>query len=159
MPVVVPNIMCKFGIPIEQNHIVLIRGGTSKHEALNALIDAVAQHPAITDNETFRRAVHEREAIMSTGIGGGIAIPHVRIKEVTTPILGVGIARKGLEYGTLDNKPVKILVLFATPEGSDKEYLGLLAQVMLALRDRKFFDDLVACRNSAEAYKLLNKDS
>lgn len=148
--------MCKFGIPIEQDHIVHVRGGTSKHEALNTLIDAVTQHPAITNNETFRRAVHEREAIMSTGIGGGIAIPHVRIKEVATPILGVGIARKGLDYGTLDNKPVHIMVLFATPEGSDKEYLGLLAQVMLALRDRKFFDDLVACRNAVEAFKLLN---
>ena len=158
MSVVVTTNMSKFGIHIEKNHIVIIRGGTSKHDALNTLIDAVTQHPAITDNEAFRRAVHDREAIMSTGIGGGIAIPHVRIREVETPLLGVGIVPKGLEYGTLDNKPVNIMVLFATPEGSDKEYLGLLAQVMLALRDRKFFDDLVACRSASDAYQLLNKN-
>jgi len=149
--------MSVFGITIEQPQIVLIKGGTSKHDALDQLIDAVAQNPAIADKQAFRHAVHERESVMSTGIGGGIAIPHVRIPEVRTPTVGVGIAPKGLDFGTLDNRPVYILVLFATPAGADKEYLGLLAQVMMALRNRTLYDRLVTCRNAAEAYTVLNE--
>lgn len=148
--------MSVFGVDIPQTQICLVKGGVSKHDALEALIAAVATNPAVTDREAFGRAVHERESVMSTGIGGGIAIPHVRIPQVTRATLGVGIAPKGLDFGTLDNEPVHILVLFATPEGADKEYLSLLAQVMMALRDRALFDRLVACRSPAEVHEALS---
>jgi len=147
--------MSTFGAEIPREQIVIIKKDASKHEALDALIGAVSRNPAITDCEAFSHAVFAREAVQSTGIGGGIAIPHVRIPEVSAPTLGVGIAAHGVDFGTLDNKPVYILVIFATPEGADKEYLGLLAQVMLALRDQELFDRLVACKTPAEAHDLL----
>lgn len=150
------RLMSAFGVKIEQQQIVLIKGGTTKHDALEQLIQAVSQNPVITDKAAFRQAVHERESVMSTGIGGGIAIPHVRIPEVLKPTVGVGIVPKGLDFGTLDNKPVHILVLFATPAGADKEYLGLLAQVMMALRNRTLYDRLVTCRTPADAWQVLN---
>ena len=100
--------------------------------------------------------MHDREAVMSTGIGNGIAIPHVRIPEVTAVTLGVGIAPKGIDFGAIDNKPVHILVLFATPKDSDKEYLKLLAQVVLRLRDQAFFKQLIECRSPAQAHAILN---
>jgi len=149
--------MGKLGVEVKKEHIVLIKGGTSKHDALNQLIDSVAQDPDITDREALRRAVHEREAVMSTGIGGGIAIPHVRIPEVLHPVLGVGLAPKGLEFATLDNRPVHVMVLFATPADSQKEYLTLLAQVMMALRSQELFQQLVACRSANDVYNLLEK--
>lgn len=148
--------MTKLGVEIKKDNIVIIKGGTSKHEALEQLIDAVSQDPQVTDRDALRRAVHEREAVMSTGIGGGIAIPHVRIPEVKKPVLGVGVAPKGLEFGTLDNKPVHVMVLFATPADSQKEYLTLLAQVMIALRDQELFQKLVACRSVADVHALLS---
>lgn len=148
--------MSAFGLEIAAKQICVIPKGASKHDALDMLIDAVGANPAVTDVEAFRAAVYEREGIMSTGIGEGIAIPHVRIPEITEPTLGVGVAPDGVDFDTLDNKPVNVLVLFATPAGSDKEYLSLLAQVMLSLRDRELFDRLVACKTSAEVYDLLN---
>lgn len=148
--------MSAFGIDINPEQIVLIKGGMSKHDALDKLISAMCKHPYVTDGEAFRKAVYEREAVMSTGIGGGVAIPHVRIPEITHPTVGVGIAPKGLEFGTLDNKPVNIMVLFATPEGADKEYLSLLAQVMLALKDEKLFDSLVQCRTPQQVHDVLS---
>lgn len=148
--------MPAFGTKIDPAQIVIVRGGTSKHDAIDALVTAVARNAAVTDAETFRKAVHEREAVMSTGIGGGIAIPHVRIPEVKTTTLGVGIAPKGIDFAALDNNPVYVLVLFATPEGANKEYLGMLAQVMAALRDHSLFERLVACRSAVDAEHVLN---
>lgn len=148
--------MSAFGIEIARNQICVVPEGSTKHDALEALIAAVSTNPVVQDVAAFRRAVYEREAIMSTGIGEGIAIPHVRIPEITEATLGVGIAPGGIDFETLDNKPVHVLVLFATPAGSDKEYLRLLAQVMLSLRDRELFQALVACTSEDEVYAILN---
>lgn len=147
--------MSAFGIDIEPRHIAIIPPGTSKLDALNILIDIMADGDAVQDTEAFRRAVHEREAVMSTGIGGGVAIPHVRIPQVRYASMGIAIAPEGIDYGTLDNKPVHIMILFATPEGADKEYLRLLAQVMATLKNRPFYEALVACRSNEEVYQIL----
>jgi len=148
--------MSAFGLEIISDQICVVPPGATKHEALDRLIDAVGKNPVVTDVEAFRKAVFEREAIQSTGIGEGIAIPHVRIPEITEATLGVGIAPAGIDFDTLDNKPVQVLVMFATPANSDKEYLRLLAQVMLSLRSRELFDGLVACKSKDEVYHLLN---
>ena len=147
--------MSIFGVDVDLTQICLIKGTPSKHDALDQLIDALCQNPVVTDCDAFRKAVYAREAIMSTGIGDGIAIPHVRIPEIQTPTLGVGVAPEGIEFGTLDNQPVYVMVLFATPAEADREYLGLLAKVMLALRNRSLFDKMVACQTREEILQTL----
>lgn len=144
-----------FGIDLDESQIRILRPGITKPEALDALIDAVAQNPVITDREAFRKAVFEREAVMSTGIGGGVALPHVRIPSISRATIGIGIAQTGIDYGTLDDKPVYVLILFATPEGAEKVYLGLLAQVMKALRNDAFFERLKACTSPEEVLGVL----
>lgn len=148
--------MSIFGVDIPKTSICILPDGLTKDDALDALIDAVSVTDAISDRERFRQAIHEREAVMSTGIGGGIAIPHVRIPEVRYATLGVAVAPAGLEFGALDNNPVHIMVLFATPEGADKVYLGLLAKVMAALKDRDTYDRLVACATADDVESVLN---
>jgi mannitol/fructose-specific phosphotransferase system IIA component (Ntr-type) len=93
---------------------------------------------------------------MSTGVGSGIAIPHVCIGEVQRPVLGVGISPSGIDFAALDGEPVYIIVLFAMPAGSQKEYLSLLAQVMRALKDSAFREQLIACQTREEAASVLN---
>ena len=148
--------MSVFGIKIPRDQICVVPPGATKQEALEALIAAVSNNRVVQDIDAFRKAIYERESIMSTGIGEGIAIPHVRIPEITEATLGVGIAPGGIDFQTLDNKPVHVLVLFATPAGSDKEYLRLLAKVMLSLRDRELFHALVACKTQDDVYGILN---
>lgn len=149
--------MSAFGVPIPESQICIIQDGMTKEDALGALINAVASNPVITDKEVFRAAIFERETRLSTGIGGGIAIPHVRITEVTEPTLGVGIATKGIDFGAADQQPVQIIVMFATPAGADKDYLKTLAQVMLSLRNADFFERLAACDSVDKASGLLNR--
>ena len=148
--------MSVFGIDVDPSQIVIIPEGATKQEALDQLVSAVAEHVAVTDMEAFRAAVYEREASMSTGIGGGIAIPHVRMEEVREPVLGVAIAPSGVEYGALDDKPVHLLLLFAADTSPDSQYLRLLARVMTALRDDTLLDRLVACRSVQCVQEALN---
>jgi mannitol/fructose-specific phosphotransferase system IIA component (Ntr-type) len=149
--------MSAFGIDLQPEHLCVLPGGLSKHDALDLLIDRLATSDAVADPEAFRTAVHDRESVMSTGIGGGIAIPHVRIPQVRYANMGVAVSPEGIDYGTLDNKPVHVMILFATPEGADKEYLRLLAQVMAALKDRALYDRLVQCESSACIHAVLHE--
>lgn len=90
--------MSVFGIEIPRNQICVVPPGASKPEALEALIAAVGNSHVVQNIDAFRAAIYEREAIMSTGIGEGIAIPHVRIPEVTEATLGVGISPGGIDF-------------------------------------------------------------
>ncbi|MBI4557061.1 MAG: PTS sugar transporter subunit IIA [Candidatus Hydrogenedentes bacterium] len=149
--------MSAFGIEVNEDAVRLFSESVGKHDALDILINAMSDSESILDREAFRQAVHEREAIMSTGIGSGIAIPHVRIEQVLRPIVGIGISQSGIDFGTLDDEPVHIVVLFAMPAGSQKEYLNLLAQVMLALKQPGFREELLACQTPTEVAAALNR--
>lgn len=137
------------------SQVCVIPAGLSKHEALARMIDMVAANPVVTDRDTFRRALYEREAVMSTGLGSGVAVPHVRIAEVSAHTIGIGIAPDGIDFAALDNRPVYVIVLFATPKDAKKTYLALLATVMKVLRDKDYFAALAACRTREDALAVL----
>jgi fructose PTS system EIIBC or EIIC component len=150
--------MSAFGIEVHKDAICILPGGLTKHEALDQVINQLVEVGGVADAEAFRQAIFARESVMSTGIGGGIAIPHVRIEEITQPSVGVAISQTGVDYAALDNAPVHIIVMFAMPSGSDKEYLGLLAQVMMVLKDPEFRNRLLSCTSSDKLAAALNHD-
>lgn len=146
-----------FGANVDPKAVCIFPEGFSKNEALDSMVDAINTTGAVTDVEALRKAVYDREAVMSTGIGQGVAIPHVRIDEVEEPAIGVGISAKGVDFDTLDNEPVHIIVLFAMPSGSQKDYLGLLAKVMMGLKLPGFQEKLLSCKSPDEAVAMLNE--
>lgn len=151
--------MSAFGIDVDRDAICILPPGQTKHAALDTLVDRLSAVGSVANSDAFRQAIHARESVMSTGIGGGIAIPHVRIDEITRPTVGVGISRQGIDYSALDNAPVHIIVMFAMPSGADREYLGLLAQVMMVLKDPSFQQTLLNCETPEEVAAVLNEDT
>jgi len=151
--------MAAFGIDIDRSRIRVFKQPMSKHDVLDQLVDALFASGALADREAFRKAVYDRESVMSTGIGQGVAIPHVRTDGVLEPAITVGISQQGIDFDTLDNQLVHAVVLFAMPAGSQKEYLGLLAQVMTALKKPGFRERLFACETPEEAEAVLAEDS
>ncbi len=151
--------MAAFGIDIGRERICVFEGPLSKHDALDRLVDALYATQAIPDQEAFRKAVYDREAVMSTGIGQGVAIPHVRFEGVTKPAISLGLSKEGLDFDTLDNQLVHAVVLFAMPAGSQKKYLGLLAQVMSALKRPGFLERLADCDTPEEVERMLAEAS
>ncbi len=149
--------MSAFGVEVKEGCVCVFPPGTTKQQCLDQLVNAVAKTDAVKDVEALRQAVYEREAKKSTGIGGGVGIPHVRIDSITKPILGVGVSKTGIEFDAADKKPVRVVILFAMPKDSNKLYLGLLAQVMVALKAPGFADRLIACGSPEELLAVLNE--
>lgn len=149
--------MSAFGIEIDKKCVCLFRDGETKETALDRMVDGVAKTGAVSDVTALRVAIRERENVRSTGIGSGVAIPHVRIDSMQKPILGIGISRTGVEFSSVDGKPARIIVLFAMPTDSNRLYLRLLAQVMVALKVPNFVERLTAAETEDEVVALLNE--
>ena len=119
---------------IPASRTVLLDAET-KEEALRELGAVVASAPEVNDADGLLDAIFEREGIMSTGIGLGIAIPHAKIPTVTDFVVGFGKVRGGLDFNSLDGKPVHFIVMIAGPHDQQERYLQLLARITLKLKD------------------------
>ena len=119
------------------------------------MVSVVATSPAVTDEGGLLKAVREREALLSTGIGLGIAIPHARIPTVTSFVVGVGRHAAGIEFGAIDGRPVSILVLIAGPQDAQKPYLELLAQLSKRLKIADIRAKIAGGATPAEVVTLL----
>jgi len=97
----------------------------------------------------------EREQLGSTGIGGGIAIPHGKLNQVESIIVGFGLSKKGVEYDSLDNKPVNIFFLLLTSENSTGGHLKVLAQISKLLKMDHFKKGLIAANSVDDIYDII----
>jgi PTS system nitrogen regulatory IIA component len=114
---------------------VTILAATTKEEALAELAALLARAPEVRDAKALLDALLERERIMSTGIGLGIAVPHAKIPSVKEFVVGFGKSEKGLDFNSLDGKPVHFVVMIAGPDDQQERYLQLLARITLKLKD------------------------
>ena len=125
-----------------------------KASALNELASLLSQSVPDVDEAELMGVLNAREKIMSTGIGLGIAVPHARLRAAQKPVIAVGISREGIEYDSLDDKPVHIMVLIVVHLGAQKEYLRILARVTLLLKNDKLRDEILNAQSTEEVYKI-----
>ena len=129
----------------------------SKTEALNAVVDLLGTSPAVEDREKLRTAIFDRERTLSTGIGLGIAVPHAKIRCVNNFVVAVGVAHDGIEFNSLDGKPVKIIVMIAGPEFQHEQYLRILARTTLLLKDVLNRDAILNAKTEDDVFKLFTE--
>ena len=129
------EINSEFYSPLSSKRVI-IKNKYTKNNALNDLIDLISASPQVIDKNLLRPGIIEREKIMSTGIGFGIAIPHVRSDAVTNLVMAVGVFKDGInDYESLDNKSVNIICLIAAKENQHKEYLNMLSMISARLKE------------------------
>lgn len=122
---------------------------TEKNRVLDIMTEQLKTSELIENFDIFKKAVFDREAIVSTGIGYSIAIPHVKIKEVKDFFISVGVHKPGIDWVSLDNEPVHLIFLIGGPD-DHKKYLQILAKLTLIIKNLKNREKLLAC-DSAEA--------
>jgi mannitol/fructose-specific phosphotransferase system IIA component (Ntr-type) len=128
-----------------------------KDEALREICRILTTSESIKDSAELEKAVFERERIMSTSIGLGIAIPHVRLKSVTDMTMAVGVIKEGIDYDAFDDLPVNIVIMIAAPEGSHREYLSVLARLALLLKNSSLRNGILNAKSPEEIYDILKE--
>lgn len=134
---------------------VLASVKTSGKKALLAeLASRAAGLYALDERRLFDRLV-EREALGSTGVGGGIAIPHGRVATIASPCGLFARLAQPVAFDAIDERPVDVVFLLMAPEGAGADHLKALARVSRLLRDRSLVDKLRATESAEALYALL----
>jgi PTS system nitrogen regulatory IIA component len=135
---------------------VLFLKSNSKNDVLLELIYSFSDSPQIKDINALKEAIFRREELMSTGIGQGIAIPHVRIPSARDLVIAVGISRKGIEdYASLDGLPVHIILMLAAAEDQHAYYLKALAALSTRLQEPGIKEMVLGADLPDRVYKIV----
>ena len=129
----------------------------NKEEAITELVDTLNDKGLLIDKDSALEAVLARERIQSTGTGAGIAIPHGKSSAVKELVMAIGIAHEPIEYDSIDDKPVTILILLVSPEGQTGPHIQALAAISKLMLNEKFRQEFEKVTSADEAYELLNE--
>ena len=134
---------------------IVILSETDKRAVLDAMVDLLGREPQVHDVEGLRRAIHDRESIMSTGVGFGIAVPHAKVDDVDDLVLAIGISADGVDFGSLDDQPVHIVVMIAAGSDQQDRYIRTLARVMMLLKNPQIRMKVSAARSAEDVMDIL----
>ena len=125
---------------------------TERWSAIVELVELLVAQGQVkpADRDTVLAALRQREETMSTGIGFGIAIPHASSDRVEKVVAAFGRSATGIEFDSLDNAPVKFIVLFVVPKDQFQTHLRTLAAIAKFLNDRGTRDRLAAAATAEE---------
>ncbi len=133
-------------------------GSMDKAGILEELIDLVASSKGMeSEREEIGRAVWEREAVLSTGIGDGIALPHAKYDGLDGLVMAAGVSREPVEFGALDGQPVRLFFLLLAPESAAGSHVRALSRVSRLMRDAALRARLVAALDAEQFLRILGE--
>lgn len=135
---------------------ILFINHTSKRDALVQLADVLATAPQVKNAPELVQEILNREELMSTAIGRGIAIPHVRLSSVTDLVMAVGVCRKPVEdFQSIDDEPVQLLFMIAAAYNQHSYYLKTISHFSGILKSAELREKMLNAQTEREVYELL----
>jgi PTS system nitrogen regulatory IIA component len=113
---------------------VLFTIAPTKEEVIDELIALSRDEGMVRNIKSFKEALLKRESIMSTGIGYGVAIPHVKLPQIEQFFITIGVHKRGVNWESLDCKPVFLIFLIAGPDCDQERYLRILAKLTTVIK-------------------------
>lgn len=143
------------GQVITKDLISLDLQADSKEAAIEELTDLLVAHGDVIDKQKFIDDVIERETEGMTGLGEGVAIPHGKSLAVKNTTIAIGISQKNIEWESLDDKPVNVIILFAVRDtDANTLHIKLLQKVAILLADEDFIENLHIVKTKDELISL-----
>lgn len=144
---------------INEDLIKFEMAAQTKEEAIFELVKLLATNGVITNEVEFAKDVFEREEEGMTGIGNSLAIPHGKSDSVVKTSLVVGKTKTPIEWESLDEAPVRVVILFAVRNtDANTMHIKLLQKVAMLLADEDFIENMVNAQTKTEMMELLAKD-
>lgn len=126
-------------------------------ETVTELTDKAFEMKRIADKSVFLDAVLERESLVSTGIGLGVALPHVKLPEIEEFFIVVGINNDGIDWDAIDRMPVSAVFLIGGPDNNQKKYLQIIAKLMLLIKNSDRRAKLLSAKEAIDVVRLFEK--
>lgn len=130
----------------------------NKKELLNQLIDLLKPEVNGEQLKEIRKAVFEREDIMSTGVGKGLAIPHGKAKNIEKTYASFALLKEPVAYESVDEEPVQIVFLLVGPDSKNNIHIKLLSRISRLMNSKEFRNKLMKCESSAEILRVFKDE-
>lgn len=127
---------------------------TNKQQAIYELVDLLGQMGRVTQVDLLKEAVWTREMTRSTGIGLGLAIPHGKSPGVENPAIAIGKPATPMEFQSIDAKPVRLIILLASPPDKTSAHIQALAHISGLMNLEEFRHQVYSAQTAAEIYEL-----
>lgn len=128
--------MIKISKYLDEKFITFL-GVETRDEALLAMVEVLSAADRIDNKDYFFKAIVDRETIVSTGIGMGVAIPHAKLPSYNDFFIAIGVLKNGVEWEALDGSPVRIIFMIGGPDDKQTEYLQILSGLTIAIKDEE----------------------
>jgi fructose-specific phosphotransferase system IIA component len=144
-------------LPVSQINIEL--QAKDKEEVIASLVKILVEQGHVPQEkvEEVKAALFEREALTSTGLGYGIALPHVKTDIVREICIAFGRSTKGIDFDALDGNPVHLFFLILAPTKKTEEYLKALSSISALLKNEKIRSQLQAAESADEIFKIFDQ--
>ena len=135
---------------------VVLLDYASKHDVLVMMSEVLAKAPQVKNSAELLDSILKREALMSTAVGRGIAIPHVRLSSVTDLVMAAGISKRDiLDFDAVDGNPVRLVFMIAAANNQHDYYLQTISHFSAKLRNEELKSSLLNSTDPMEIYALL----
>ncbi|NJD21279.1 MAG: PTS sugar transporter subunit IIA [Melioribacter sp.] len=132
--------------------------GKEKTDVINELVDLFKNDERIKELDEMRNAVHEREKIMSTGVGKGFAIPHAKTNSVNEIVAAFGKLDEPIDFQALDEQPVNLVFLLVGKENLVGPHIKLLSRISRMMNKDDFRESLSKAKTAEEIYLLFENE-
>ena len=140
---------------LKKEHIIENLVNTDKESTLDELSSFLKDKGMVSNKETLQSALMEREALGSTGIGENVAIPHAKISAIDQIVTVFGRSIKGIEFDSLDKKPVHFIYLVLAPMNSSGQHLKVLARISRLLKNKSLRESIIRATEANQIYAII----
>ena len=141
---------------LDQQSVVTRLQSTRKTDAIREILHSAFAFRKVRDIEALEQAILSREKVMTTGIGRGVAISHGEAPELPSILVALGISEQGIEFDSVDGKPVHLLFVIANSKSKRGEYLEVLSTLTKLMRSDSVRDSVRSCTRGSEVKEMIH---
>ena len=129
---------------------------TEKEKVLEELVDLVSDSALVKDAAQLIADVKEREELVTTGVGYGVAFPHAKTKATKGIVIAFGRSEKGIDFDAMDHKPVHLFFLIAAPEDAIGAHLNVMARLSYVMKSEENRDKMMKVTSPGELLQMID---
>jgi fructose-specific phosphotransferase system IIA component len=148
--------MCLYELLDKDSIVISLKSGT-KDEVLEEMVDVLYRAGKIKDTYAVLKAIVDRERIMTTGIGNGVAVPHCKTPAVDRLVAALGISREGIDFQAPDDEPAHLIFILAAEENNPGPHVRALARLAKLLSSSEVRSAIQACHTPEEVLQVIKE--
>jgi fructose-specific phosphotransferase system IIA component len=151
--------MDKWDRILSEDNVLVDLKSRRKFDVLRELSAVFVDDDAIEDPKQFLADLIRREQESSSGIGKGVAVPHVHEDSISRQILAIGVSREGIDFVSVDEAPVHVVAMLGTPRKHQKQHMELLAELSRLLQQGRVRDEIVEAADAGQVLAIFKSGS